>query len=47
MVAALSHFFGLSPTRPHKRRPGHQMLADELPSWVWLRDRVPIGVQVR
>jgi len=37
-VAARCCFFVLSLTGPHRGRPGPQMLANELPSWVWLRE---------
>jgi len=41
-------FLQTEPERPHKRKPGHQTLVGELPSWVWLREGALVSlVRVR
>jgi len=43
-VGSPYYFFGLSTTRPHRRRPGHQTLAGKLPSWVWRLKGAPVSL---
>ncbi len=43
-VAAPYCFFGLCPAKPHGSTPGHQMLAGELLSQIWLQGRALVSL---